>query len=275
MDEKRRPGPVEALLGPRIAEIIVATRRKLGWAQRELAERAGISRAKVARIELGHGNHGRIDEAARLLDALGVRVDLQVRPPVLVGAPSQRDAAHARVVAYTSRHLQQAGVVVAREVPIGADRVRGWIDIVGTADELDATLIVECKTDLDDVGALERQVAWYEREAPWVARRLGWPTRRRQIVIVTMLATHHNVELVRSNRPLLQERFPLSVPGLRLVLAGERPPAGPLRTVAFVDPGRRGPGWLIQTPLGPGRPVAPYDDARAFLEGRRHDPGRR
>ncbi len=311
MKNGRRPGPAEATLGPRIAALVRTTRTQLGWTQGELGGRAGVSRTQVWRIERGLSGHGRVDEVARLLDAVEARVDLQVRPPVLIGAPAQRDAAHARVVAYTTRHLGRTGITIAREVPIGADRVRGWIDILGTDASRDADFVVECKGDLDDVGSLERQVSWYEREAPLAARRLGWPHRRHRLVLVTMLATRHNVELVRANRELLRERFPLPVAALRSLLGDKgappgdkgappgdeaapprplrvptrplrvptrplrvptgplRVPPGPLRALAFVDPARRGPGWLIATPLGPGRPVVPYDDARSFLEGRR------
>jgi len=269
MDASRHAGPVEATLGPRIARIVADTRHRLGWSQQKLGKLAHVSQPQVSRIERGVRGHGRIDEAARLLDALGIRVEIQVRPPVLIGAPAQRDAAHARVVACTVRHLGLAGITVAREVPIGADHVRGWIDILGSDTARDTRFVVECKGDLDDIGALERQVSWYEREAPWAGRRLGWPPHRHQVVIVTMLPTNHNAELVRSNQDLLRERFPLPIARLKSLLNGKDPAAGPLRALAFVDPGRRGPGWLIPTPLEPGRPVVPYVNARAFLEGRR------
>ena len=269
VDRRRRPGPVESSLGPRMAGIILETRRRLGWTQRMLEERAGVSRTQIYRIERRRSGHGRVDEVARLLDALGVRLEIGVSPPVSIGAPAQRDAAHARVVNYTARHLQRAGIAVAHEVPISADRVRGWIDILGSDARRDVLFVVECKSDLHDVGALERQVAWYEREAPWAAHRLGWAARRKAVLIVTMLPTSRNTETIRANRSVLKERFPFPVTALRSLLDGSTAPPGPLRALAFVDPGRRGPGWLLPTPLGPGRPVVRYEDARAFLEGRR------
>ena len=263
---RREAGPVEASLGPRLAAVIRDTRRRLGWTQQELARRGCVSRARVSRMERGLHGHGPIDEAARILDALSVRAEVVIRPPMLANAPTQRDEAHARVVAYSARNLGRTGFALAREVPVGADRVRGWIDILGMNTALHTLVVVEGKADLFDVGALERQVAWYEREAPLAARRLGWPPQRRTLVLVTMLATLHNADVVRSNRDILGERFPLPVTGLRALLAGQAAPPGPLRTIAFVDPARRGSGWLLPTPLAAGRPVLPYEDARSFLD---------
>lgn len=78
---------------------------------------------------------------------------------MLASSPAQRDEAHARVVAYGARHLGRTGFALGREVPVGADRVRGWIDLLAVSTALRALVVVECKADLLDVGALERQVA--------------------------------------------------------------------------------------------------------------------
>ena len=264
------PGPVEASLGPRIAELISTTHRLLGLSEDELGRRVGVSRSQVSRMIHGHRGHGRIDDAARMLDALGVRLEVAVQPPVLVGAPSQRDAAHARVLAYASRRLEMAGLTVAREVPIGADRVRGWIDLLGHEEPSGVVALVEAKGDIYDLGALERQVTWYEREARWAAQRLGWTRPRHLAVLVVALASRHNAEFVRGNRDALRARFPDAVGCFAWVGAGQSPVDRAMHVLAFVDPARRGPAWLLRTPLEPGRPILPYDDARAFLEGRRN-----
>lgn len=268
-DEPRRAGPAQASLGPRIADLIDTTRRQLGWSEEELGRRSGVSRSQVSRIVHGHRGHGRIDEAARLLDTMGARIELTIRPPVLIGAPSQHDAAHARVLAYASRHLERAGLTLSREVPIGGDRVRGWIDLMALDGPRRLVVIVEGKGDLSDLGALERQVTWYEREAPWAARRLGWERPRSQMVLVAALATRHNAEFVRDNRAALKARFPDPVGHLTGHLGAKTSPVPALHVLAFVDPARRGPAWLLRSPLEPGRPVLPYADSRAFLDGRR------
>jgi transcriptional regulator with XRE-family HTH domain len=261
----RQLGPVERDMGPRLASVIHSTRRALGWSIHELGHRAGVAPAQISRIERGEARHGHIDDVARLADALGVRLDVVIRPPVLMEPPDQHDAAHARVVAYATRHLGRAGIVIEREVPIGADRVRGWIDILGSDPRRDTLVVGEGKGDLDDVGALERQISWYEREAPAVARRLGWPVHRDRITLVAMLASRHNVELIRANRDLLRSRFDGSAAELRAILAGTAAPRTG-RFLVLVDPLRRGPAWLIGTPLERGRPVAPYATARSFVE---------
>ncbi len=201
---------------------------------------------------------------------MGARVELNVRPPVLIGEPSQRDAAHARVLAYTSRHLERTGLTVSREVPIGGDRLRGWIDLMGLDQPRRVLMIVEGKGDIDDLGALERQVSWYEQEAPWAARRLGWGTPRGQILLVAALATQHNADFVRNNRDTLHTRFPDPVGRLADHLAATTSPVPALHVLAFVDPARRGRAWLLRSPLETGRPVLPYADARAFVAAGHH-----
>jgi len=267
-------GPVEATLGPRVAEIIDTTRRRLGWSEEELSRRAGVSRSQLSRIVNGHRGHGTVDEAARLLDAMGARAELAVRLPVLIGGPSQHDAAHARVLAYAARHLERTGLTISREVPIGGDRLRGWIDLMGLEQPRRLLMVVEGKGDIDDLGALERRVSWYEREAPWAARRLGWGTPRGQVLLVAALATQHNADFVRNNRDALHARFPDPVGRLAEYLAATTSPVPALHVLAFVDPARRGRGWLLRSPLETGRPVLPYADARAFVDAE-HRAGRR
>jgi transcriptional regulator with XRE-family HTH domain len=71
-----KPGSAESTLGPRLAELIDTSRKALGWSEDELGQRAGVSRSQVSRIVHGHRGHGRVDEAARLLDAMGARVEV-------------------------------------------------------------------------------------------------------------------------------------------------------------------------------------------------------
>lgn len=258
---------MERGLGLLIARAVRDGRRALGWTQRELADQAGASQSAVSRAERSIVEVVSILEAARMLDALGVRLDVSVRPPLRSGGPTARDAVHARMLAYTEGRLRRSGFEIAREVPIGVDRVRGWIDLLAWRARDRVLIVVEAKGDIHDVGALERQVAWYEREAWDAARRLGWRPSRIAVAAVA-LASRHNAELVRTHADTLGRCFPSRPARLAAILAGEQPMPG-TRSLAFVDPRRRHRSWLLPTPLSGGRPVLPYStaaDLRAALD---------
>jgi hypothetical protein len=52
---------------------------------------------------------------------------------------------------------------MAREVEIVHGRSHGWIDLLAFDRRTGTMLILEIKTRLSDLGAIERQIAWYER----------------------------------------------------------------------------------------------------------------
>ena len=64
-----------------------------------------------------------------------------------------------------------------REVEVVHGRSHGWIDLLAF-DPRTGRLVVEIKTRLDDVGAIERQLGWYRRMAPAIARAQGWEVRQ-------------------------------------------------------------------------------------------------
>ncbi len=57
----------------RLGSLVRQTRAELGWTQGELADRAGVSRAWVARLESGH-RRAELEQILRLLAALDVRL---------------------------------------------------------------------------------------------------------------------------------------------------------------------------------------------------------
>ena len=69
-------------------------RELAGYSQMALADRAGLARMSVVRIEAGHD--ARPATAKRLADALRVRIaDLVGQAPLPFGAPSQTETARA------------------------------------------------------------------------------------------------------------------------------------------------------------------------------------
>lgn len=254
------PGQAERFLGTFIGTAIRDGRRRLGLTQRDLSSLAGVPQSTISRLENGLPAAIPLARIGRLLDRLEIRLEVSVRPPLAEGGPSERDAVHARILGYVERRLMHLGFETAREVPIGADRVRGWLDLLAWRARDRVAIIGEIKGDVDDVGALERQVAWYEREAWKAAREVGWRPSR-VVVLGAALASRRNADVVRAHSDALRRRFPTPPAGLLVVLDGTTPTERTAGLV-FVDPLRRRGSWNLPTPLFGGRPVLPYVDAR-------------
>ena len=235
----------------------------------ELADAVGISRSHLAAIEAGRANPT-LDVVDRLGAALDTEFELIGRVPILIGGPIERDALHGWCSGYIDRRLRGHGLETAREVGIIDGRTRGWIDLLAFDRRTGTLVIVEIKTSIDDVGQLERQIAWYERLAPDAARGLGWrPTRTATWVLV--LATSTNDEAIARQRDVLRQALPTRagsmVEGLRVASI----PAG--RGIALIDPRSKRREWLIASRVDGRRSPAPFADLavarRAFIGPRR------
>jgi transcriptional regulator with XRE-family HTH domain len=254
------PGQAEQFLGPFIGAAVRDGRRRLGLTQRDLAGLAGVPQSTISRLERGLPTGVSLERVGRLLDRLETRLVASARPPLVVGGPSERDAVHSRVLDYVERRLIRLGFETAREVPIGGNRVRGWLDLLAWRARDRVVVLGEIKGDIDDVGAFERQIAWYEREAWAASRELGWRPSR-VVVLGAVLSSGHNADVVRAHADALRRRFPTPPSGLRIVLDGATPTAK-TGALAFVDPLRQRGSWILPTPLFGGHPVLPYLDAR-------------
>ena len=78
-----RPGVAEAYQQARLrfelGEAVRSRREELGWSQRQLAERAGMTQPGVARFEAG-GTIPTIPVLERLANALGLRLTVTLEP---------------------------------------------------------------------------------------------------------------------------------------------------------------------------------------------------
>jgi XRE family transcriptional regulator, regulator of sulfur utilization len=245
------------------------TRLALGWTQQQLADRSGLSRSMAGHIETGSVNVS-IDAAASVCDALGLRVDLGLRAPFLADRRRQREPAHARCSAYVQRRLERHGWLVRRELEIMYGRSHGWIDLLAFDRRTGLLLVVEIKTEIEDLGQIERTLAWYEREAGAVARTAGWrPVRVASALLV--LATDANDRRLADNREAVRVAFPARMDQLqRMILERAKPVGG--RALAFIDPRSRKDGWLIRPRIDGRRSVAPYTDYADFMRALRVAP---
>ncbi len=235
-----------------------------GWTQDELAARAGISQGMISAIEHARVPGLTMARAEQVLGALGATLVISVDAPFLGDRDRQRDPAHARCSAYVTARLRRAGWEVAAEVEVGGDRSRGWIDVLAFHPSTRQLLVIEIKTEIRDLGAIERTLGWYERESQWSARRLGWQASTPTGCLI-LLATEANDLRVRANLRSFAGGFPLRSRDLSSIVLGEpsEPSAG--RAVAMIDPLSRRASWLRPLMLDGRRSTAPYPDYAGFM----------
>jgi transcriptional regulator with XRE-family HTH domain len=253
-----------------IGELVRDTRLAIGWSQAELGARVGASQTTIWRIE--HGDPGTIDlgTVQRVLASLGLRATLEVEGRHLADRADQRDRVHAALIAAIAGRLRRFGWMVETEVPTGAASPTGWIDALAYRERDAAMAIIEVKTDLPDVGGLQRQVTWYEREAPYAARRLGWHPASTNVIVICLSSAAVAARL-REHRELLGPAFPGDPRTAERWLRdpGASPPAG--RTLALTDLARRRDPALQPSGLH-GRGIRPayrdYAHAASILRAR-------
>jgi transcriptional regulator with XRE-family HTH domain len=257
-------GPAGRHLGYVIPTVIRETRLAIGWTQRDLATRASTSQATLSRVEAGRIERADLATIGRLLDALQVRAEIKLEAPFLADRRRQRDRAHAYCVAFLARRLTMSGWVVEREVEIQGKRSHGWIDVLAYRYRDRALLVIEMKTEIEDLGRIERSLGWYLREGPWAARRFGWYSRQ-SIAALIVLDTRATADRLRSNREAIAQSFPLRAEWLTRCLRGETViPERLLRALAAIDPASRRTTWLRPTVLDGRRSPPAYEDYAEF-----------
>ena len=245
----------------RLGAAIRDARRDRGWSQAVLAASAGVSQPLVSAIESG-GVGASIETLESVAGALDADLSIELRPPRVIGRTDQQDPAHSRCVAACRRVFERAGLACTVEREIVDARMRGWMDLLGYAKEPRRLALAEIKTEIRDVGGLERQVGWYVRACVGAVRELGWQPKE-IVVVVALLATAANDAVVVANRQALGQAFPMRGEALAAALFEGGPVAG--WGLTMVDPLRRG-ARAIQGLRADGRRTdAPYRDYADFM----------
>jgi transcriptional regulator with XRE-family HTH domain len=245
-----------------IAQTVRDAGRAVGWSQRDLAIKCELNQSTICRIERAEFLGLNLSTAAGVLDVLDIRASFDFKTPYLADRGKQTDLGHARCVDYVARRLRRNGWLVRTEVEIVSGSARGWIDVLAFREADSVLLVIEVKTELVDIGALQRQIAWYEREAWKVARRESWPAGR-LLSAVVLLESRTNTDRVLANGGLLKAEFPLPVRDFAAVVTGSPPPSGG-RCLAFIDPLNRRRTWLRRAP-GSNAQVPPYANYADFV----------
>jgi transcriptional regulator with XRE-family HTH domain len=244
------------------------------WSQRRLARASGLDHSVIGRIERGQMPQLSFRTAGRVLQALAVEPHLRLIAP-RIAEPAIRDRAHARCVGMVARRLERAGFAVVTEAEVGTGRWRGFIDVVAMHPAQRLLLAIEVKTELRDIGEVDRQLGTYV-EAVWaVATANAW--RPRGVTgILLLLATTETDRRLQEHRAYVDRAFQLRARNLADIADGSSRslPARGVRGLAMVDPGSRRRQWLMPTAMDGRRTAAPYTDRGAFLAGVRRSPAR-
>lgn len=246
-------------LAPEIGRIVRDARRLIGWSQAELAARAGASQAAVSRLETGRSAGLDLVVASRILEALGITGDLTFRDLHLRDRERQVDGVHSVVNGYVARRLQRWSWGPVLEARIGDVVPRGWIDQVAYRESDRSLLVEETKTDIPDMGGLQRSVSFYQSMGWEVARGLGWnPTRI--AVLVVALDTETVARRLADNRDVVTRAFPQPIGDMAAWLADPTRPAPRGWAIGTCDPASRERAWLRPTTLGTRRRPPAYRD---------------
>ncbi len=211
--------------------VLRALRRRRGWRQIDLAERAGCSQALVSAVERGHLAGMSVQTLRTLFGALDARVLIE---PRWRGAELDRllDSRHALVVDHLAGRLDAAAFPPLVEVTYAIGGERGSIDVLGVNAGRRAALVCEVKTDIAAAEAVGRKLDEKRRLAPSiVAERLGWTPSVVGAVLV-MPESPRLRRLLAGPAASLARMFPVASRGVRSWL---RDPDAPLAATWFLS----------------------------------------
>jgi transcriptional regulator with XRE-family HTH domain len=192
----------------RLGGDIKAMRRRRRWTQSGLAERIGVQRMVVARVEHGEG---RLD--LELLERFGAAFNV----PVAVGFGRDAtldvaDAAHLALQELVLAATRQAGFQVRFELATRPAEPWRSIDVVAGANPRKAAICIECWNTFGDIGAAARSTTRKvaELEAIAIAR---WGAAAQVGSVWVIRDTERNHALVRRYPEVFAARFPGSSRG--------------------------------------------------------------
>lgn len=203
----------------RLGSTIRTARIRKGWRQRDLAEKSGVSRATITRIEGGHLGTLPLDLIRAVCQALEISLDL---------VPRWRGGDLDRMLGIRHSQLHESVArmlvvdfpewVLAPEVSFAQYGERGVIDLLLWHPARRALLVIELKTDLVDVNEMlgtmdrKRRLAWD------VAKRRGWVPATVSAWIV-VAGSRTSERRVAAHRTMLRAGYPASGREMRAWLA--------------------------------------------------------
>ncbi len=183
-----------------VGRLLRMVRLRKGWTQATVARRARISVASVSRIELGQVGRHRLEIVQRHAAALDLRAEVVVTGR---GGETDRllDQEHAAIVEWLAGLLAGEGWTVVPEASFSVYGERGRIDLLAYHAASRTLLVVEVKTELTDLQALQGAMDVRARLAPRLARERGWDVRQ-VATLIALADTGRNRGIVRAHAAL-------------------------------------------------------------------------
>ncbi len=165
----RRAAHDRDLDGHRIGRLHRLLRHRARLTQSELAQRCGVGRWKIVKLEAGALAQLRLGDVDRCFAALDARLEVR---GWYHGAAGDRllDEGHAQVVDSIVKILRQYGWVVNVEVSFSEYGDRGSIDVLGWHPAARALVVAEVKSEVGSIEGTPRPLDMKCRLAPKIAR---------------------------------------------------------------------------------------------------------
>jgi transcriptional regulator with XRE-family HTH domain len=208
----------------RLGRVIRALRRRHGWRQVDLAQRAGVSQQEVSLLERGHLASVPLRIIRAVLAALDASAEVDVR---WRGGALDRllDERHAELVGHTVKSLIAFGWEAQIEVSYSSYGERGSIDVVGWHAGLGLLLVVEVKTELTSIEATLRK---HDEKCRLAGRttedRFGWRPRAVARLLVAPPDRTTRRRLERADA-VMRAAYPARGPAVRAWLQSPALPA--------------------------------------------------
>jgi HTH-type transcriptional regulator/antitoxin HipB len=209
-----------------------AVRIRRGLRQGDVAERAGIHRSSVSRIERGRLDGvaiGTLLTVARILD---VQVSITARSR---GADLDRlvHAKHAGLHESVARWFEASmrEWVLAPEVTYSIFGERGVIDLLAWHPATRAIVVIELKTDVVEVEDLIGQMSRRARLARAIAAERGWDAASVSVWVV-VAESRTNRRRLAAHRSVLRNAFPSDGRAMRAWLHA---PTGTMAALSMWD----------------------------------------
>lgn len=176
-------------------------RVRSGWRQVDLAERCGVSRQLISKLERGEFHDMTVRGIQDVVEALDARLETRV---VWRGEHLDRlvDAAHAALQESVAKLLTNLRWDVRVEVSFNHFGDRGRADIVAYQPAHRLLLIVEVKSAFGDLQDTLGRLAVKVRLGQLLARECGWPSPARIVPALVVVDTRSSRRIVGSHAAL-------------------------------------------------------------------------
>jgi transcriptional regulator with XRE-family HTH domain len=219
-------------IGTRIREERLARH----WSLRELAVRAGLSVGAVQAIESGRA--GSVESAARLADALALRLEMSLVDPRRRQAMlRQVDLVHSAMGELEAAHLRKLGIAVGLDEPYQHYQFAGRADVVAWDADSRALLHIENRTRFPN---FQEMAGGYNSKRAYLsgvlANRLQVGTWRSETHVICALWSSEVVHAIRLRTESFRTLCPDPSMSFESWWRGEPPATGRSSTLVVLDP---------------------------------------